>query len=180
MKSKKKKVILMLLIGCVILATVCLILTTNFTRSGNATLKMAIMPIAESHSTYYFVLEGNTLTVSYGTRRYEAISAAAFVLDEDGILIGTKNEDIRSNRFMRLSLLRPLFSTRRNRLTDQELQKVLDLLRELEASGFDDIAPLSLGWGVKYVSLLYNDIVYEIHYWNEVECLRNCGLLARR
>ena len=175
MKNKKKRIIISSFVIASIVLLAIYIIMTNFTRSENVTLRMAIMPIAWSHSTYYFVLEGNTLTVSYGTRRLEGISAGSFEWDEYGAWSGTKNEDIRSNRFMRFSIFRPLFSTHRVRLTDQELQGVLDLANELEASGFDELAPLSLGWGVKYVSLLYNDKVYEIHYWRAVYCLRYCG-----
>ena len=66
---------------------------------------------------------------------------------------------------MRFSLLRPFFNTRSVRLTEQELQYLIYLASGLEASGFDEFALVGTGGGVQYVSLLYNDKVYELNYW---------------
>jgi len=161
MKNKRRRVLLYSGIG-VAISIIIIIATIIFSRNESIVLKMAIFPMGTNNSTYYFVLYDNILTVSFGERKYGAISF-------DGAI----NEDIRSNRFMRSNRFFPSRQTLRTyaiELTDLEMQNLLDLANKLEASGFNK--PKILAEGAWYVSLLYNDKVYEINYW--LNCYFGC------
>ena len=140
--NSKLKLLLLPVSGIIVVLIVLCFAITHFTQKDNATMKMAIFPTGTAHGSYYFELKDKTLICSFGIRR---------------------NNNIKEKNFLQETL-----EVRETELTAQNLQNLLDMADELQASGYTthsrDV------WDSWDVLLLYNGKVYQTDCWdNESE-----------
>lgn len=103
-------------------------------------MKIAIYPTSTSDETYYFVLDDNgILKCSVGIRH---------------------NDNIKRNNF-----IKKIKNTAMIKLTEQEVQSIMNMANELQASEYNSNKKMLVDtWNV---ALLYNNKVYEMNYWGD-------------
>jgi len=135
----------MIIILSATLLAISILIVTGLRRETNQsrhwTIEMAIFPNGSTGSSYFIrIAEDGTISSRFGSRNEFRVRT----LDED--------------------FFREVHEQMEDAINDNEMQNLLTLAQELEVAG--GISETGISFGSWEVVLKYNDIIYEMDYWD--------------